>query len=156
MGLQSIVNFCSFDSLPLVEFVPAKNLNPKRVMELLKADPSDDFTGATGKKAVSKQPRGKGVSEWNQEQEQVLSFTENAPEETDIFTMKLLEKLDTMTGKDYKPIEVDERVLKSMRLEEVYIQDYSHFNAQYPRRYFKNLVADVAINMCENCCKFFI
>lgn len=54
MGLQSIVNFCSFDSLPLVEFVPAKNLNPKRVMELLKADPSDDFTGATGKKAVSK------------------------------------------------------------------------------------------------------
>jgi hypothetical protein len=35
--------------------------------------------------------------------------------------MKLLEKLDTLTGKDYKPIEVDERLLKSMRFEEVYI-----------------------------------
>ena len=73
-----------------------------------------------------------------------------------MFTIKLLEKLDTLTGKEYKPIEVDEKVLKSMRFEEVYILDYSHFNSQYPKRYFKNIVADVAINMCENCCKFFI
>ena len=53
----------------------------------------------------------------------MLSFTENAHEDTDMFTMKLLEKIDTLTGKDYKPIEVDERILKSMRYEEVYIQD---------------------------------
>ena len=53
-GLQSIVNFCSFDSLPLVEFVPSRNLNPKRVIELLKADPSEDFTGTAAKK-----PQGK-------------------------------------------------------------------------------------------------
>jgi hypothetical protein len=67
MGVQSIVNFCSFDSLPLVEFIPAKNLNPKRVMELLRADPSEDFSGAPSKKPQGKQPRGKGVSEWNQD-----------------------------------------------------------------------------------------
>jgi len=46
----------------------------------------------------------------------------------DAFTMRVLERLDTTTGKDWKPIEVDERLLKSMRFEEVFIQDYSHFN----------------------------
>ena len=47
-------------------------------------------------------------------------------------------------------------MLKSVRFEHVYIQDYSHFNPSYPKRYFKNIVPDVAISMCENCCKFFI
>jgi hypothetical protein len=36
-------------------------------MELLRADPSEDFSGAPSKKAQGKQPRGKGVSEWNQD-----------------------------------------------------------------------------------------
>lgn len=91
-------------------------------MELLKADPSEDFTGAQQKKPQGKQKGNKGgASDWNQDQEQVLSFTDNAQEDTDVFTMKLLEKLDTLTGKEYKPIEVDERVLKSIRFEEVYI-----------------------------------
>ena len=43
-----------------------------------------------------------------------------------------------------------------MRYEEVFIQDYSHINPKYSRRYFKNLVPDVAIMMCENCGHFFI
>mmetsp|Transcript_42469 Transcript_42469/g.56026 ORF Transcript_42469/g.56026 Transcript_42469/m.56026 type:complete len:85 (+) Transcript_42469:3463-3717(+) len=46
--------------------------------------------------------------------------------------------------------------MRSMRFEEVFIQDMSHFNSTMPKRYFKNMVPDVAINMCENCCRFFI
>ena len=84
-----------------------------------------------------------------------MSFSEHADVETDAFSLKLLELLDHQTSKEYRPIEVDEYMLKSLRFEEVYIQDYSHFNPNYPKRYFKNIVPDVAINMCENCCKFF-
>jgi len=43
-----------------------------------------------------------------------------------------------------------------MRFEEVYIVDHSHLNSKTPKRYFKNLVPDFAIHMCENCCKFFV
>lgn len=39
VGLPPVYNFASFDSLPLVEFVPNKQINPKRVLELLKQDP---------------------------------------------------------------------------------------------------------------------
>ena len=37
--LPPVYNFASFDSLPLVEFVPQRDLNPKIVLELLKTDP---------------------------------------------------------------------------------------------------------------------
>ena len=86
----------------------------------------------------------------------MISFSEHADVDNDAFTIKLLDLLDTQSTKDYKPIEVDEYMLKSLRYEEIYILDYSHFNPNYPKRYFKNIVPDVAINMCENCCKFFI
>lgn len=85
-----------------------------------------------------------------------MSFSEHADVDNDAFTMRLLDLLDQQTSKDYKPIEVDEFMLRNMRYEEVYILDYNHFNPNYPKRYFKNIVPDVAIFMCENCCKFFI
>lgn len=59
-------------------------------------------------------------------------------------------------AREYKPIEVDEFMLKSMRYEEVYILDYSHFNPNYPKRYFKNITPNIPVHMCENCCKFFV
>ena len=42
VGLPPVYNFASFDSLPLVEFVPTKQIHPKRVLELLKTDPTED------------------------------------------------------------------------------------------------------------------
>lgn len=39
VGVPPVYNFGSFDSLPLVEFVPQKGIAPKRVMELLRTDP---------------------------------------------------------------------------------------------------------------------
>jgi hypothetical protein len=39
------------------------------VIELLKSDPVDDFTGIGAKKASEKPKKGKASSEWNQEQE---------------------------------------------------------------------------------------
>lgn len=84
-----------------------------------------------------------------------MSFSEHADVDNDAFTMKLLDMLDQQTSKDYKPIEVDEFMLRSMRFEEVYILDYSHFNPILPKRYFKNIVPDVAIFQCENSGKFF-
>lgn len=65
--------------------------------------------------------------------------------ETDVFTMKLLDNIDHMTQSKYQPLEIDESILSNMRYEEIYIQDYSHLNPKYPKRYFKNLVPDVAI-----------
>lgn len=86
-----------------------------------------------------------------------MSFAEHADEiQNDLFMLKLMESLDHQTTTGYEPIEVDEAILQNMRYEEVYVVDYSHFNQKMPKRYFKNLVPDFAISMCENCCKFFV
>ena len=50
-----------------------------------------------------------------------MSFSEHADVDNDAFTMRLLDLLDQQTSKDYKPIEVDEFMLRNMRFEEVYI-----------------------------------
>lgn len=66
IGMPAVYNFGSFDSLPLVEFVPNKQLNPKRVMELLRTDPQE---GTAGSKKGGKTKQKQAVSEWNQDQE---------------------------------------------------------------------------------------
>lgn len=56
IGLPPVYNFGSFDSLPLVEFEPSSQINPKRVLELLKTDPSDE---SHKKKQPTKPTKGK-------------------------------------------------------------------------------------------------
>jgi len=91
VGLPPVYNFASFDSLPLVEFHPHKSIHHKRVLELLKTDPLEQSSqGQKGRKPKGKQQ----VSEWTQEQEQVMSFADNADDNNDAFTLKLLDLLD--------------------------------------------------------------
>lgn len=61
-----------------------------------------------------------------------------------------------MTTDTYRPIEVDEEILRSLKYEEVFIVDRTDVSPQYPRKYFRNMVPDVAIIMCDNCYKFFL
>ena len=55
-----------------------------------------------------------------------------------------------------KPVEVDERVMQNMRYEEGFVVDYSKLCPSKGRKYYKNMVPDVSITMCEQCCKFFL
>ena len=69
----------------------------------------------------------------------------------------MLEWLETQVAEEsYKPVEVDEQILVSMRYEDVFVVDYTHMCQKMPRRYFKSMVPDVAITMCTNCCQFFV
>ena len=77
--------------------------------------------------------------------------------DNDLFTQKMLEQLESQVNPDtIKPVEVNERVLQHMRFEEVFIVDYSKFCPSLPRKYYKSMVPDVSITMCECCCKFFL
>ena len=148
-GNPTVLNFGSFDPLPLVEFVPDPSIPPVRVRELLRMDPPAAGGG------------GGGRGGWNQrvgEQEQVLSMNNHDEGiENDLFAQCLLEHTEHQVAQEnYQPVNVSEDVMRSMRFEEVFIQDMAHFSPNLPKRYFKNMVPDVAITMCENCCRFFI
>ena len=53
-------------------------------------------------------------------------------------------------------MEIDEQIMRSIRFEEVFIVDYSKLNPKLPKRFYKNMIPDVAITQCENCSKFFL
>ena len=69
----------------------------------------------------------------------------------------MLEQLEGQTSSgSYHPVEVDDSTLSHMRYEEVFIVDHSKFCPNKPVRFFKNMVPEVPITMCEQCCKFFL
>ena len=158
-GQSFVRNLLGFDTLPLVEFAPTGNLPHKRVIECLRMDPPDDnFAGM--KQGGGKRRGGDGWQEGGNPfgNEQTLTFNQQEDDPAnDLFTQKMLEQLETQVNPDTpRPVEVDERVLQHMRYEEVFIVDYSKLCPNMPRRYFKNMVPDVSITMCECCCKFFL
>lgn len=148
-----------FDTLPLVEFIPPPNLPHKRVLECLRQDPPEEsFNGFPGMKAK----RGRGHDGWQENgngDEQTLTFNNNQDEDmdNDLFTQKMLEQLETQVNPEAsKPVEVDERVLQHLRYEEVFIVDYGKLCPSMPKKYYRNMVPDVSITLCECCCKFFL
>lgn len=69
----------------------------------------------------------------------------------------MLEQLETQVNPEAsKPVEVDERVLQHLRYEEVFIVDYGKLCPSMPKKYYRNMVPDVSITLCECCCKFFL
>ncbi len=64
----------------------------------------------------------------------------------------MLEWLETQVSPDnYKPIECDEQILRSMRYEEVYVVDYTTLCPGLPKKFYKNMMPDVAVTMCDKC-----
>lgn len=156
-GQPTVRNFGSFDTLPLVEFMPDGNLPEKKVMDALRMDPPEDGMMAAPVKKQNK--RNTGPDGWNQNDgdEQTLQIDHGEDLGNDLFSQKVLEFTDNQTTPEqYRPVVVDEHILKSMRFEEVYVLDLSHFSKAMPKRYFKNMSPEIAIMKCENCCKFFI
>ncbi len=53
-----------------------------------------------------------------------MNFAPDDDFENDLFTQKMLEWLETQVSPEtYRPVEVDERILRSMRYEEIFIVD---------------------------------
>jgi len=96
IGVPTIYNQASFDSLPLVEFRPTRNLLPKRVTELLRTDPPNAMQKS---KSRAKKPVNSSIDQWGEggDNEQVMSFADNDMQNSDMFTLKMMENLDHST-----------------------------------------------------------
>jgi intraflagellar transport protein 122 len=148
-GHPFVRNFIGFDTLPLVEFVPDPRIPPGKVLDLLKEEP-DDYNKGPSKPTTKKQPSTDGWKEDIYGEQQILAFDRPQADdgENDLFTTKMLEWLETqVTADEYRPIEVDEQILKSLRYSEVFIVDLRHVCPSYPLRYFRNVIPDVSIGL---------
>jgi len=149
-GHPFIRNFVGFDTLPLVEFIPDARIPLKKVMELLKEEPDDSGPSVnSSRQSMATKPESDGWKENIYGEEQTLQLNQqNNDEDNDLFTQRMLEWLETQVTVDsYRPVEVDEAILKSLRYSEVFLVDLRHICSTYPIRYFRNVIPDVSIGV---------
>ncbi|CAI2371085.1 unnamed protein product [Moneuplotes crassus] len=157
-GHPFIRNFVGFDTLPLVEFVPEARIPLPNVLELLKEEPDESVSTPSSRPSQRTKPETDGWKENIYGEEQTLTFNQqNNEEDNDLFTQRMLEWLETqVTADSYRPVEVNEEILRSLRFSEVFMIDLRHICKSYPIRFFRNVIPDISIGLCDNSGKFYL
>ncbi|BHF57130.1 hypothetical protein SprV_0100007100 [Sparganum proliferum] len=131
-------SFISFETLPLVEFIPEAELSEEEVAECIQDD------SATCRKNLTN-----GTVEGRSERAQ--RYDANSPiTEPDLFAEKLI-SCDVTSG-DYQPVVLDADTLRAIPSTEIIVLEH-----QYPirKRYFKLVLPEVNVTLCKVCHKMF-
>eukprot|EP00357_Protocruzia_adherens_P030527 CAMPEP_0114984012 /NCGR_PEP_ID=MMETSP0216-20121206/7032_1 /TAXON_ID=223996 /ORGANISM="Protocruzia adherens, Strain Boccale" /LENGTH=1227 /DNA_ID=CAMNT_0002346085 /DNA_START=54 /DNA_END=3737 /DNA_ORIENTATION=- len=164
-GHPFIRSFISFDTLSLVEFVPEDGISDEEAMKLIKHDDSQGEGAGQRSQGQGSRKRGGNQDGWQENtdgNEQMLTFN-NSPGygggddlENNIFMDKMMEFCDQNVANDYRPVPVDQRILASLKEEDVFIVDNSEICPSMPKQFFKNMVPDFPIHMSPQGKKFFL
>lgn len=145
-GHEFVRSFCSFETLPLVKFELARGITPAEAIEMIKTDQVDSST--------------KGGDRFqndtvNNVQTMAMGDDDEAMgggEDDDAFHHQLMNLEQTMDGV-YPPITVDAKTLLGMREEEVFVRHLPAAVAPY--EFYRSVIPDLAIKLCETCQHFF-
>jgi intraflagellar transport protein 122 len=146
-GHPFIRSMISFETLPIVEFEISENITHEQALDLLKID-------AAKPKAKKKD----GWEETKAENQQTLSLVNSPPQEVDdLFFKHIKENAEyNMDPENYKPVQVNEKILTFMNFEEVFISSFKAYCTTYPYKYYRNMVSDIPLSICDRCCKIFM
>jgi len=149
-GHPIIRSFSNFDSLPLVEFTPHRKISVEDAIRYVNEVPP--------------KRKGASVEMWSENSNvQTMAMDDDIDEPKDAF-VNLLKHFDARQRNkaEYRPVVVDAKVLKSMEREEVFILnpqlgdvDQKGMDLEVRTRFFKNLIPDMNIRLCEGCNLFF-
>lgn len=131
-------SFISFEILPLVEFKLEQNTTHKKFLELLS---QEQKSASPSKRMV----------------ESTYGHHNPLGDDGSPFNDRLAEVCDMqITSHEYIPVVVDERIIKSMKYEEVYIIDLTKHCKGMEIKYYKNMMPDEPLKLCKYCFKFFL
>nr|XP_026691357.1 intraflagellar transport protein 122 homolog [Ciona intestinalis] len=127
-----VYSFSSFEVLPLVEFTLEEGIGDEEACRLI---------DSSIKQAKS--------NEWKDTERDAQTLRMDEEEEEDPFTARLL---TFEGGGDYLPVVVNRSVLRALPRREVLVRRWAP-----PLRfqYFKNLMPEVAVAMCDSCFQMF-
>mmetsp|Transcript_26127 Transcript_26127/g.60322 ORF Transcript_26127/g.60322 Transcript_26127/m.60322 type:complete len:1204 (+) Transcript_26127:58-3669(+) len=144
-GQKFIKTFCSFEDLPLVEFYLEDSISDEEAEKLINEDVPD-----------SSKKRG-GGDQWRQRDlggdVQTLRFDDDdmgGGGDDDIFARAML----MAEGGSYQPIKADRKMLRALSRLDVFIQKWP--SPGKSRNYFRNMLPDVPIVLCESCNHMFL
>lgn len=134
----------SFEVLPLVEFKPVKTISTDQAIDFIKFTSMEKMQ----KNVIQAKPQSKGGVH-------TLTIGGGSGEQN-LFEKELSEKTENQSSTDvYNIIEIEEKVLKTLNENDVYIVDRRNLCKTYPARFFKNRRKDISVTMCKFCFCFF-
>lgn len=133
-GQKFVYSFVSFELLPLVEFQLEEGINDEEAIRLIETPPPKVKEDKTWKENVS-------------ENQQMLQLTDDSEEEKDPFMSKIIKDSDT-----FLPIVVGRKTLLSLDSSTILI---CKWNTPLRYQYYRNLLPDLHITICESCFKCF-
>ena len=149
-GHPMMRSFSNFDSLPLVEFMPHRKISVADAIRYINEMPPQRKSGS--------------VEMWSGNSNvQTMDMGADDDEPKDMF-VNLLRHFDARQSNKakYRPVVVDAKVLKSMERAEVFIVnpelahlDQTGMDLELRTRFYKNLIPDMNIRLCQNCWHFF-
>jgi len=148
-GHPFIRTFLGFDILPLVEFQPETDIALEEAQDLIEQEPH-----------ARKSQNSDGWHESTRGGAEVMSLSEGPmPGDeagTDLFVQKMLDAASYFVpGEPYQPVKIDRETLAELRPEEVYVADFRKYSPLLPVRFFRSMIPEVAIAVCNNCGNFF-
>ncbi|TMW65200.1 hypothetical protein Poli38472_009367 [Pythium oligandrum] len=156
-------SFVSFENLPIVEFKPVAGISDIEAEKMLLTHP-DSNTLADSKKSDG------GWRETDNGESQSLKLTDDDDDNNrngstgrsngDLFEMALNKQANYGSGTghrssvpQYRVLEVDERVLLSLKPSEVFIVKYPTRAVRF--RFFKNMIPEIKVHFSPHCRRFF-
>lgn len=151
-GHEFVRSFCSFDVLPLVEFVLENSVSDEEAAKLIAAQPSQGKDSRHGhadrwqeRDAGGFQAMGMGDSVGN-------DGAMGAATGNDLFSRQLMSgDASEISG----PVVVDRHVLASLDAREVFSINWFGGKTGLRPRYYKSVVPEIPIILCSTCNKFF-
>ena len=136
-------SFDTFDVLPLVEFE----------LENLNLSPEDVFARVETGKVNFKGQEGEQYEDEGDYQAMRID-NQVAVDDEDIFLQQLVNTAESSLDGSFPIIRVDDKCLRSMKKSDVFIQKHATC-VGIKTRYFRNIISEVPISMCNVCFHFF-
>ncbi|CEM25386.1 unnamed protein product [Vitrella brassicaformis CCMP3155] len=162
-GHPFVRDFLSFETLPLVEFVPdgvdddsaisAINEEPPHLLRHIQEDSTDGWREG---RAAGGGGGGGGADTLTLDVDVGGHHGGINDDESDPFLSKMEEAMSmAVPGEPYRPIPVDISSLKAMNPELVHIVDYRRVSPLLPVLYYRCMIPEVALSVSHTCGHFY-
>jgi intraflagellar transport protein 122 len=150
-----IRSFCSFETLPLVQFEVENGISDEDAVKYLDMDPSETVkyggVGAGGKKKDSDVQTN--INVMSLEEDPAASGEDGAAHPDDDFQQQLHHFESDHDG-NFPPIRVGIKGLVAMKREEVFVRRWEQSKVM-KFQYFRSVIPDLPITLCPHCNHFF-
>jgi len=168
-GHPFIRSFVNFDILPLVEFIPDRDISDEEAVELIRQPAGNGNRGRRGSAAAGDRGPSGGWKEGKVGESEMMTFDQSEGDDMeqgafggmgddgeDLFSNCLNRALEGQSGSSrYMAVMVDVNTLISLKRSEIFICKPDVASKNKRATFYRNMLPDIAIALSQPCRRFF-